>query len=116
MTRRGMLIALLGIIYSLTIGYVSYMIGKNATENTLAALDNKVVAESITTNTPLPSEKTYTIKEFNGNIAVFEGDELIRSVDVDLETFRAEDRELLKKGIEVKTREEMAQVLEDYSS
>jgi len=117
MTRRGILIAILGLVYSIAIGYVSYQLGKSATEHTIAALDNKVVAQEVPTNTPpAEGEKTYTIKEFDGKIGVFEGDALIRIVDVDLSTFRAEDRNLLREGIKVTTREEVLGILEDYSS
>jgi len=117
MVKRGIILAFLAIVYSVAIGYVSYQLGKSATEHTMAALDNKVVAQEVPSSMPgEEGEKIYTIKEFNGNIGVFEGDTIIRIVDVDLSTFRAEDRVLLKQGIEVRTGEEVAGILEDYSS
>lgn len=68
-------------------------------------------------NSPAES-KVYKLKSYNGNIAVFNSDssDPIRITSVSIEELPPADQELLKKGIEVFSEEELITILEDYCS
>ncbi|MBQ6568936.1 MAG: BofC C-terminal domain-containing protein [Clostridia bacterium] len=61
--------------------------------------------------------QTYTVKETNGYIGVFYGESKTpyEILDADISEFPPEDQLLLKNGITVNSREELNEVLEDYS-
>lgn len=68
---------------------------------------------------PLDSKsKGYKIKNYNGNIAVFnsESSSPLRITSVTVEELPPADQELLKKGIDVSSEEELITILEDYCS
>ena len=60
----------------------------------------------------------FVFSEYQGNIAVFEKDNPlpVKITDVQIVDLPREDRELLKKGIKVNTKEELSNILEDYCS
>ncbi len=60
----------------------------------------------------------FVVSEYQGNIAVFEKDNPspVKITDVQIVDLPREDRELLKKGIKVNTKEELSNILEDYCS
>lgn len=62
--------------------------------------------------------KIYKVKNHNGNIAVFnsESSEPLKIISVAVEELPPADQELLKKGIEVYSEEELVTILEDYCS
>lgn len=65
--------------------------------------------------------KEYLLKEYLGSIAVYKlysggGQQLIDIVDVGVSRLPQKDREMLAGGIGVKSKEEMLQLLEDYTS
>lgn len=65
--------------------------------------------------------KHYVLKEYDGKIGVFyqnpkNNNEIKEIIDVNIQHLRQEDRELLQKGIMVESNEELAQIIEDYSS
>ena len=63
----------------------------------------------------------YIVKEYNGKIGIFyqtpvNGQQIKQIIDVNINNFRQEDRELLQQGIPVESDEELAGIIEDYSS
>lgn len=71
--------------------------------------------------TPDAEDMYYMVKEYFDKIAIYKvyssgENTLISIVDIDIGTLPEKDRELLIKGIGVKTEEEMLQMLEDYMS
>ena len=65
--------------------------------------------------------KHYILKEYNGKLGVFyqyppHDSELHQIIDMNVEHFRQEDRGKLKNGIEINSDEELAQILEDFTS
>lgn len=64
------------------------------------------------------SNLMYVVKEYNGNIAVFEEncDIPFKITDVRLSDFPDEDKKLLNKGIEASSSQELNCILEDYCS
>lgn len=61
---------------------------------------------------------TYTVKDFNGNIAVFSsaGDKPMKIIDVNTASLPKADQEMLLKGIIVKSQLELNGLLEDLCS
>lgn len=63
----------------------------------------------------LPVEKTvYTVKEYNGKIAIYENDALIYTLDRYVFTLPEYDKKLLSSGIVVSTEEELYKIIEEY--
>lgn len=60
----------------------------------------------------------FIIKEYNGSVAVFENGKTLpfKTTETMVDDLPATDRELLKKGIIVGSKEELSRVLEDYCS
>jgi len=102
----------------MVIGFISFQLGKNATQYSVENMNNQVVAEEVGTATPVatPEDTTYVVKNYNNRIGVYQNDELIRIVDVNIDTLPAEEQKLLQDGITVNSKEELAGVLENYSS
>ena len=63
-------------------------------------------------------EETYLLKEYNGQIAVYynHADEPLEFLSIDYNSLRAYDKQLFQEGITVHTKEEIAQLEEDFSS
>ena len=65
------------------------------------------------------AESGYTLRAFNGHIAVFYGD-IMNSpaieTTIDVDTLRAVDREKLEAGIVVDSYDEVLKLLEDFGS
>lgn len=59
-------------------------------------------------------EKTYTLKEYNGKIGVYENDSLMYVLDTYVFTLPEKDKKLLNSGISVSTKEELYKLLELY--
>lgn len=61
---------------------------------------------------------TYIVKEFKGNIAVFEKDNSapFKVIEVPVSSLPIEDQNLLSNGIEVHGEKELCSLLEDYCS
>lgn len=60
----------------------------------------------------------FIIKEYNGSVAVFESgkNSPFKTTETMVSDLPTADRELLKKGISVGSREELSRILEDYCS
>ena len=61
------------------------------------------------------SEISYIIREIDGRIAVFSDSELIDITDIDTRFLPENDRNELKNGIEISSRQELYRLLEDFS-
>jgi hypothetical protein len=67
-----------------------------------------------------PSSQTapaYTVREYQGKIAVFEGnaEEPSQVLSIETSAFPQEDQQLLKVGIHAATKADLQRILEDYS-
>ncbi len=64
------------------------------------------------------TENKFIIKEYNGSVAVFENgkNDPIKKTETMVADLPVADREILKKGINAKTQEELSRILEDYCS
>ena len=65
------------------------------------------------------SPGTFVLAEFDGSVAVFEGGNTERPVqvtDIGLDTLRAADRAMLEAGVPVSSKEELMALLEDLGS
>ncbi len=115
------LMAVLGAITLMAVGGTFFLIKNENTEKT----DNSdKVSESNSVSASKPQKEIpelkpeYVIKEYKGNIAVFEGSEKLpfRTTCIMVSELPEADRSLLKKGIVASSREEMDTILEDYCS
>ena len=73
----------------------------------------------IKTNNTSTTNREYTVKEFNGKIAVFENSNTTPLYILDSPFTRdlpKADRELLQNGIKATTEEELNKILEDYDN
>ncbi|MDQ5984219.1 MAG: hypothetical protein RUMPE_01259 [Eubacteriales bacterium SKADARSKE-1] len=92
----------------------------------LCLLITNIVFENIQTEQNIPSEEnkvsnnslTYIVRDFNGNIAVFDskGNQPIKITDVSTESLPAMDRKMLKDGVKVSGQNELNTLLEDLCS
>ena len=57
---------------------------------------------------------TYTVKEYNGKIGIFENEALIYTLDTYVFTLPEYDKKLLSSGIMVSTKEELYEIIEEY--
>ncbi len=107
MEKMTMLILSLSAVVSLS-AVAALIIGNSDTE--------EVYAET-RVETTVAAEK-YTLRDFNGKLALFVGDETVPSeiFDVRTQSFGEVDRELLMKGITTDTEEEIRSLVEDYTS
>lgn len=65
--------------------------------------------------------KHYIVKEYNGKIGVYYQSALVENplkqlIDINIQQLREEDREKLKQGIYVNSDQELAQIIEDFTS
>lgn len=82
-------------------------------------LPNLVKAQVLDEPTPEScSSLTYVVKNFKGNVAVFEADaaEPFKITDVSINTLPYNDQNNLEKGITVNSKEELNSLLEDLCS
>ena len=75
------------------------------TENNEQSVFDEVETDRIT---------AYTVKEYNGKIGIFENDSLIYTLDRYVFTLPEYDKKLLSSGIEVSTKEELYEIIEEY--
>lgn len=81
---------------------------------------SKPPASQENSETPLsePTPATYTIREYQGHIGVFENDSPtpFEEIDVLVSTLPPSDRALLAKGITTEQKAQLRSLLEDYAS
>lgn len=115
--------AALGGIALLSLGAAFFIVRKEGNHSKNICYENNE-KNSVSAVCPekeeLPEKKVseYLIKEYKGNIAVFETDKKLpfRTTSISVNELPEVDRNLLKKGICVYSSEEMNAVLEDYCS
>ena len=96
------------IILMLSIGL--YFLGnrlnelKNTPENDLPAFEE---------TEPKPSD-TYTLKDYNGKIGIYQNDSLVYTLDVYVFTLPEKDKKLLNEGITFSNIEELYSAIEEY--
>ncbi len=56
----------------------------------------------------------YVLKEYNGKIGVYENESLIYTLDIYVFTLAEVDKQLLKDGIIVSTKEKLYELIEEY--
>ncbi len=63
-------------------------------------------------------KEIYYVREYQGHIGVFEGEEQIpvQELDVEVSSLPKTDQLLLAKGLTASTKQELARILEDYGS
>ena len=83
---------------------ISRKIEKITSENT----------ESVFEETSANEKTVYTVKEYNGKIGIFENESLIYTLDRYVFTLPEYDKKLLSSGIEVSTKEELYEIIEEY--
>lgn len=66
----------------------------------------------------IPPAQKYCVKEYKGNIAVFESgsDMPLKTTSVSVSELPPEDRKLLEKGIMVSGEKDLSIIMEDYCS
>ena len=128
MTKMGLITTCMAVVYSVLLGYIFYQIGTmNPREgfSYVASVDTQILqmeeVEAATVDEEvllpeLPEEITYMIREHDSRIGVFQNGELIRIVNVDLTQLRERDARMLREGISAASLEEVAEILEDYTS
>lgn len=96
------------------VGAIALLIWMPTLQNTNTSPQSQTETES----TPVPTANGYTIKEYNGGIAVFSDADgkPFRITDVDIRTLPEQDQEDLKNGIHVNGLEEVNRLMEDYCS
>ena len=96
------------IILMLSIGL--YFLGnrlnelKNTPENDLPTFEE---------TDPKPSN-TYTLKDYNGKIGIYQNDSLVYTLDVYVFTLPEKDKKLLNEGITFSNIEELCSAIEEY--
>ena len=59
-------------------------------------------------------EGEFVLKEYNGKIGVYENESLIYTLDIYVFTLPEVDKQLLKDGIIVSTKEKLYELIEEY--
>lgn len=78
-------------------------------------IDNITLNETAPTFNEVTEGNTkYILKEYNGKIGIFENEALIYTLDTYIFTLPQNDKKLLNDGIEVSTKEELYELLEEY--
>ena len=111
----GMFLSL--IILLLTVAYAVKR-QKISAENAADQLSPQSVTAAAETVLPTETVISYCLREFEGELAVFRGDDPApyRKLEVNLNLMTDEDRELLKNGITVDSEKELKRVIEDFTS
>ncbi len=116
--RKAIIIACCAVV--LILAAISFLLPtmKNNNHPPIASSNPLPVEASSAPSSSSQTEERYTIREYQGNIAVFmEGvDRPFRITDVDVRTLPKMDQEQLSEGIEVTSTEELNRLLEDYCS
>lgn len=80
--------------------------------------DSSVVLAEKEPSNEIPTSQKYCVKEYKGNIAVFESgsDMPFKTTSVSVSELPPEDRKLLEKGIIVSGEKDLNIIMEDYCS
>lgn len=80
--------------------------------------DSTVVSAEKEPSEKIPASQKYCVKEYKGNIAVFESgsDMPFKTTSVSVSELPPEDRKLLEEGIVVSSEKDLSTIMEDYCS
>lgn len=116
--RKAIIITCCAVV--LVLATISILLPTMKKTNNVPVVSSDTFPTESSSATPLNSqpEERYTIREYQGNIAVFmEGvDHPFRITDVDVHTLPKVDQEQLSQGIQVTSTDELNRLLEDYCS
>lgn len=116
--RKAIIIACCAVV--LILATISILLPTMKNQNNIPVVSSDTLPTESSSTVPVnsQSEERYTIKEYQGNIAVFmEGvDHPFRITDVDVHTLPKMDQEQLSQGIQVTSTDELNRLLEDYCS
>lgn len=96
---------------------ISYLLLNNKiieSSSTIIEFEPDVPAFEIKDEATAKKEIYYVLKEYNGKIGVYENESLIYTLDIYVFTLPEVDKQLLKDGIIVSTKEKLYELIEDY--
>ena len=75
-------------------------------------------SEKLVASTQSVQSDSYVLKDYNGHLAVFHGNEKspYKEFEIYTNSFSDYDKQLLEKGIKANTEEKINQIIEDYTS
>ena len=130
--NKSIFVLLISVIFMLIICLISIQILKKAIPNHV--IDKEIVTEisyitevvyipvyTDSGSTGVTQEETqmmcnYLIKSYEGKIGIFnESNVLIKILDVNIKTLPKTDQDLLKKGLCVNSKDELMEIIEDYT-
>lgn len=85
-----------------------------ATASKISELDKDENSEKPVFQETVTEKITYTLKEYNGKIGVYQNDSLIYTLDKYVFTLPEKDKKLLDEGIEFSNIEELYIAIEEY--
>ncbi len=111
---KKLFIATVFVIFLGIIGSFFYF----SSEREVKPKDSSVVSAEKEPPEKIPSAQKYCVKEYKGNIAVFESgsDMPLKTTGVSVSELPPEDRKLLEKGIMVSGEKDLNIIMEDYCS
>ena len=116
--RKAIIITCCAVV--LILATISILLPTMKNQNNVPVVSSDTFPTESSSTAPVQSqtEERYTIREYQGNIAVFmDGvDHPFRITDVDVHTLPKMDQEQLSQGIQVNSTDELNRLLEDYSS
>lgn len=110
---------IIGVFGFIILGGIGFILLKNSPKKDVdVPAPSDVSAALPHSESAAPQSSGYKIKEYKGNIAVFEAgqEQPFKTVSVCVKDLPKDDRELLRQGISVNSLEELSTVLEDYCS
>ena len=96
---------------------ISYLLLNNKiieSSSTIIEFEPDVPAFEIKDEATAKKEIYYVLKEYNGKIGVYENESLIYTLDIYVFTLPEVDKQLLKDGIIVYTKEKLYELIEEY--
>jgi hypothetical protein len=96
---------------------ISYLLLNNKiieSSSTIIEFEPDVPAFEIKDEATTKKEIYYVLKEYNGKIGVYENESLIYTLDIYVFTLPEVDKQLLKDGIIVSTKEKLYELIEEY--
>ena len=96
---------------------ISYLLLNNKiieSSSTIIEFEPDTPAFEIKDEATTKKEIYYVLKEYNGKIGVYENESLIYTLDIYVFTLPEVDKQLLKDGIIVSTKEKLCELIEEY--
>ena len=105
-------------VTALNVGILLFGVIASTTIINMAYAEKETHSIPIETTVPVEKRGGYILKEYNGKIGVFRtnAQKPYTYVDMDINYLTEYDRELLTKGIEVDTQQQLNSLIEDITS